>query len=64
MLSNVDEKENLARMQRGELYHAFSPDLVAARKRCQRVVNRLNNAEDPSRREMAEFWRQCVNIPI
>ncbi|PLB54048.1 trimeric LpxA-like protein [Aspergillus steynii IBT 23096] len=63
MISNVNESDNLARMQRGELYYAFSPDLVAARKRCARIVNKLNNASDPTRREMAEFWRQITNDP-
>lgn len=58
MHSNIDEKENLARMERGELYYAFSPELVAARKRCGRVVGRLNNAGELSRREVAEFWKE------
>lgn len=61
MISNVDEKENLERMQRGELYYAFSPDLVAARKRCARIVSRLNNAGELSRREIAQFWKEYVN---
>lgn len=58
MLSNVDEKENLARMKRGELYYAFSPELVAARKRCGRAVGRLNSAGELTRREVAEFWKE------
>ncbi|KAI9036886.1 sugar O-acetyltransferase [Aspergillus affinis] len=63
MITNVDEKENLARMQRGELYYAFSPDLVAARKRCARVISRLNNSGELSRRQLAEFWREITNDP-
>lgn len=58
MHSNIDEKENLARMERGELYYAFSPELVAARKRCGRVVGRLNSARELSRREVTEFWKE------
>jgi hypothetical protein len=58
MISNIDETENLARMQRGELYYAFSPDLVAARKRCGRIVSQLNRAGELSRRELAEYWRE------
>ncbi|KAK1148142.1 hypothetical protein N8T08_010783 [Aspergillus melleus] len=63
MITNVDEKENLARMQRGELYYAFSPDLVVARKRCARIISRLNNSGELSRRQMAEFWREITNDP-
>lgn len=57
MLTGIDENENIARMSRGELYFAFSPELVAARKRCASAVNRMNNAGDLTRREIAEFWR-------
>ena len=58
MLLDVNEKENLARMRRGELYFAFSPELVAARRRCARVVNRLNNSGELTRREIAAFWAE------
>lgn len=58
MLSNIDENENLARMQSGELYYAFTPNLVAARKRCGRVVSQLNRAGDLSRRELAQYWKE------
>lgn len=64
MLLNVDEDENLARMQRGELYYAFSPRLCAARRRCGQAVGRLNRAEDPSRRQIAEFWKEQVEFAI
>lgn len=58
MFSNIDEKENLARMKRGELYYAFSPELVTARRRCGRIVGRLNSAGELTRREVAEFWKE------
>ncbi|PYH88374.1 trimeric LpxA-like protein [Aspergillus ellipticus CBS 707.79] len=61
MLSNIDEKENLARMRRGDLYYAFSPELVAARKRCARVVSRLNNSGELTRREIAQFWAEITD---
>jgi len=60
MLSNIDEKENLARMERGELYYAFSPELVAARKRCGRIVGQLNRAGELTRREVAVYWKEYV----
>ncbi|KAL3456524.1 trimeric LpxA-like protein [Aspergillus heterothallicus] len=63
MISNIDEKENLARMQRGELYYAFSPELVAARKRCSRIVGQLNRAGELSRRELAQYWKEITNDP-
>jgi hypothetical protein len=55
---NINEEDNISRMRRGDLYYAFTPQLVAARKRCKRAVTRLNAAEDPTRREMAELWRE------
>ncbi|KAJ0416989.1 trimeric LpxA-like protein [Aspergillus carlsbadensis] len=63
MLAGIDEKENLARMQRGELYYAFSPGLVAARRRCSRIVRQLNRAGELSRRELAEYWKEITNDP-
>lgn len=58
MLSNIDEQDNLARMRRGELYYAFSPQLVGARRRCGQVVGRFNRAGDLTRREIAEYWKE------
>lgn len=58
MRLDINDEENLARMRRGELYHAFTPQLVAARKRCARVVSRFNNAGELSRREVAEYWKE------
>ena len=58
MRLDINEEENLARMRRGELYYAFTPQLVAARKRCARVVSRFNSAGELSRREVAEYWKE------
>lgn len=58
MLSDIDEKDNLAKMQRGELYYAFSPQLVAARRRCGHAVGRLNTAGELTRRQIAEHWKE------
>ncbi|CBF71560.1 hypothetical protein AN6836.2 [Aspergillus nidulans FGSC A4] len=63
MITNINEEDNIACMERGELYYAFTPRLVEARKRCARVVSRINNAGELSRREMAEFWREITNDP-
>ncbi|KAE8341440.1 hypothetical protein BDV24DRAFT_151112 [Aspergillus arachidicola] len=60
MLTNIDEEDNLRRMERGELYYAFTPQLVAARKRCASAVSRLNNAGDLTRRQIAEYWKEIT----
>ncbi|KAJ0103866.1 hypothetical protein J7T55_001236 [Diaporthe amygdali] len=64
MLLNINEDENLTRMERGELYYAFSPRLVAGRRRCGQAVGRLNRAEDPSRRQIAELWKEQPLPPV
>lgn len=48
------------KMLRGELYHAFTPDLIAARARCSQACRRFNNAGDVSRRRMVELWKDIV----
>jgi hypothetical protein len=54
----MDLVENKKRMQRGELYHAFTPDLVAERRRSEAACERFNNAGDVSRRKRVEMWRE------
>ncbi|KAK1238676.1 hypothetical protein MKX07_004252 [Trichoderma sp. CBMAI-0711] len=56
----IDLAENRLRMARGELYYAFTPDLIEDRKRCARACRRLNSAEDPTRRELVEMWREAA----
>ncbi|KAF2400588.1 trimeric LpxA-like protein [Trichodelitschia bisporula] len=53
--------ENKARMLRGDLYHAFTPELVAARRRCELACERFNSAGDVTRRERVALWRDIVN---
>ena len=48
---------------RGELYHAFVPELVAARDRCKRACDVFNKPDDVSRRRMVHLWREYV-VPI
>jgi hypothetical protein len=57
-MQNIDEAENEARMLRGELYHAFMPELTAKRKRCHHAANRFNCAGEASRRKLVELWRE------
>jgi hypothetical protein len=60
-MANISEAENEARMLKGELYHAFTPELVARRKRCQQACHKLLQAytnEEASRRELAQLWKK------
>ncbi|KAK8143763.1 hypothetical protein G3M48_006770 [Beauveria asiatica] len=56
----IDQQDNLRRMAAGELYYAFTPDLIAARKRVETAYQRFNKAEDASRRELAEMWNDIT----
>jgi hypothetical protein len=57
-MQNISEAENEARMLRGELYHAFMPELTAKRKRCHHACHRFNIAGEASRRRLVELWRE------
>lgn len=50
--------ENRQRSLRGELYHAFTPELVAERRRCVEACSRYNNAGFVGRRTQVELWRE------
>lgn len=52
--------ENKARKERGELYYAFAPELVAERARCKHACARYNQAGDVSRRQLTELFREYV----
>lgn len=56
----MDEAENRRKMQRGELYHAFVPDLIADRTRCMHACARFNNAGDVPRRRLTELFKEYV----
>ncbi|KAI9827930.1 MAG: hypothetical protein M1819_006873 [Sarea resinae] len=44
----------------GELYHAFSPELIRERARCFHACTRYNNAGEVPRRRLIELWRDVV----
>jgi hypothetical protein len=54
----VDLAENKRKMRAGELYYAFTPDLVAERRRCELACERFNTAGDVPRRRRVELWRE------
>ncbi|KAI9840062.1 MAG: hypothetical protein M1819_000255 [Sarea resinae] len=51
------EKE---KMLRGELYYAFTDELMASRARCKEACTRFNAAGEVSRRRRVELWRDVV----
>ena len=55
--------KNVVKHWRGEQSGAYgaAPKLVAARKRCGGIVSRLNCAEELTRRELAEYWKEYVD---
>ncbi len=57
-LRTIDVVANRQHMERGELYYAFTPDLVADRRRCKTASDRFNAAPaEESRRTMVELWK-------
>jgi len=54
----IDLEENRRRMREGELFYAFTPDQVAARRRCATACRRYNAAEDVSRRKLVELFHE------
>jgi hypothetical protein len=55
-MENIDAVENEARMLRGELYYAFTQNLIATRKRWNYACRTFNQAEG-SRRKLVELWK-------
>ncbi|KAF2277043.1 trimeric LpxA-like protein [Westerdykella ornata] len=52
---------NKQKMLAGELYHAFTPELSAARARCRDACMRYNNAsESLTRRERVRLFRDVI----
>ncbi|EMD63547.1 hypothetical protein GGP41_005797 [Bipolaris sorokiniana] len=56
----MELSENKKRMARGDLYHAFTPELVAERARCKHAWTRYNNAGDVPRRKLTELFRDVI----
>jgi hypothetical protein len=57
-MDKIDEAENEALMEKGELYHAFLPQLTAKRNRCHHACHRFNQAAEAPRRKLIELWRE------
>lgn len=50
---SLEMHANRRRMEAGELYYAFTPDLLADRRRAQAACERFNRAGELSRRDLA-----------
>lgn len=46
------------KMVRGELFLAFTPDIIAARARCKYACDRFNAPGEVPRRRLIELWRE------
>lgn len=62
--STMPMSENRSRAVRGELYHAFTPELVRARKRARIACERFNAATDATRREKIQLWQEYVGTSL
>ncbi|EAQ92083.1 predicted protein [Chaetomium globosum CBS 148.51] len=60
--NNVDLVENRRRMLAGELYYAFTSDLIADRLRCKVACNAFNTQDGAGapRRKLVELWKDIV----
>lgn len=57
--SDIDPEDNKRRMKAGELYYAFTPELLAARKRCMMALTLYNEKSDSmTRREQLEHYQE------
>ncbi|PGH08927.1 hypothetical protein GX51_00984 [Blastomyces parvus] len=59
-MAEPTEKE---KMLRGELYRAFTPELIAARTKCKLACRRFNDSDEVTRRRQVELWRDIIDDP-
>jgi hypothetical protein len=59
-IRSIDKGENRRLMRNGELYYAFTPDLIADRRKCTLACGRYNTAGDVTRRTLVELWKEYV----
>lgn len=56
--SNVDAAENRQKMEAGELYYAFTPDLIKERQLCKQASRLYNDSDGLSRREQIQLYQE------
>ena len=57
-MPELTEKE---KSLRGDLYWAFTPDLIAERERCSHACHRFNTAGEVPRRRLVELWKDITH---
>lgn len=58
-IMEIDLEQNLRNMRQGELYYAFTPDLVKRRARARKACAKFNDAsEGYTRRHKVELWKK------
>jgi hypothetical protein len=50
--------DNKQKMLRGELYFAFTDELIVERTRTKHACGRYNRASEITRRQVTELWRE------
>lgn len=59
--NGIDLVENRRRMERGELYTAFVPELTKERRVASQACAKYNRlATEVTRREQVELFKKCV----
>jgi Maltose acetyltransferase len=56
--SIMDLGPEWGKAQRGELYRAFVPELIAVRDKCKQATDTFNRTPDTSRRNLVKLWRE------
>ncbi len=59
----IEDEDNRRRMRAGELYYANTPQLAADRQRCALACKRYNAADELTRRQRIELWKEYVIFP-
>lgn len=59
----LDDNPEWQKAQRGELYRAFVPELIAARSRCSQACQAFNTSTSTSRRDRVRLWRELTGDP-
>ncbi|KAI0191526.1 hypothetical protein EV127DRAFT_407468 [Xylaria flabelliformis] len=60
-LRAIDQEENKRRMRNGQMYFAFTPDLIEERRRCREAFEQFNSTTDLSRRNQLELFLKIVD---
>lgn len=57
-LAHLTPEENKRRKEAGESYHAFTPQILAERARCEAAYKEFNDNRTYTRREVVRLWRK------